>query len=240
MTNMSSQDRQTNKENGKPLRSEKPIGVNQNARATQVEYAVSKQRERQDEEGQEKKCCTGKCPEDLHSIFCCCGRRVGSMFFLCERKDGSPSVVAGPCWPFCTFVTLPLICVLSGLVLYFCMLVKDAPLPFWVIYIYIPLIAITLFSLFMVSCRDPGLLARKSEEDEVAFLWNEQVGSYRPPDALYCRECEVLIEDYDHLCPWTGTGIGKKNMVFFKIFVTTVSLLCYGSIGIVAYVLIKG
>lgn len=41
------------------------------------------------------------------------------MFFLVERRDGSPIVVAGPCWPFCTFVTVPLIVVLSGLVGYF-------------------------------------------------------------------------------------------------------------------------
>ena len=31
------------------------------------------------------------------------------------------------------------------------------------------------------------------------WFWNEQVGSFRPPGALYCRECGVLIQDYDHL-----------------------------------------
>ena len=57
--------------------------------------------------------------EDFNRYFCCCARRVGSMFFLVEKKDGSPIVVAGPCWPFCSFVTVPLIVVLSGLVGYF-------------------------------------------------------------------------------------------------------------------------
>lgn len=57
--------------------------------------------------------------EDFHKYFCCCSRRVGTMFFLLEKQDGSPIVVAGPCWPFCTFVTVPLIIVLSGLVAYF-------------------------------------------------------------------------------------------------------------------------
>ena len=57
--------------------------------------------------------------EDFNRYFCCCARRVGSMFFLLEKKDGSPIVVAGPCWPFCTFVTTPLIVVLSGLVGFF-------------------------------------------------------------------------------------------------------------------------
>jgi len=41
------------------------------------------------------------------------------MFFLWERRDGSPIIVAGPCWPFCVFFTLPLILILSGLVAYF-------------------------------------------------------------------------------------------------------------------------
>ena len=47
--------------------------------------------------------------EDFHKYCCCCARRVGSMFFLIEKPDGTPIVVAGPCWPFCTFVTVPLI-----------------------------------------------------------------------------------------------------------------------------------
>ena len=60
--------------------------------------------------------------EDFHRYFCCCARRVGTMFFLLEKRDGTPIVVAGPCWPFCTFVTVPLIIVLSGLVAYFIVL----------------------------------------------------------------------------------------------------------------------
>jgi DHHC palmitoyltransferase len=48
------------------------------------------------------------------------------------------------------------------------------------------------------------------EAGEGGWFWNEQVGSYRPPGALYCRECGVLIQEYDHLCPWTGTGIGSR------------------------------
>ena len=58
--------------------------------------------------------------------------------------------------------------------------------------------------------------------------------------ALYCRECGVLVQDYDHLCPWTGTGIGKKNMWAFKGFVISVNILCYASVGIVIWALLKG
>lgn len=67
--------------------------------------------------------------------------------------------------------------------------------PDWVAYIYGPMIVFTLIALFMVSCRDPGLLERvmDPEAGNGSFLWNEQVGSYRPPNALYCRECQVCI-----------------------------------------------
>jgi hypothetical protein len=50
------------------------------------------------------------------------------MFFICETRDGSPTVVAGPCWPFCTFITVPLIVVLSGLTLWFFILDKNSVL----------------------------------------------------------------------------------------------------------------
>lgn len=53
--------------------------------------------------------------------------------------------------------------------------------PSWVAYIYAPFMAITLLSLFCVSCRDPGLMERVTDEEaaDANFLWNEQVRSYR-------------------------------------------------------------
>ena len=41
-------------------------------------------------------------------------------------------------------------------------------------------------------------------------------------------------------CPWTGTGIGKKNMWAFKTFVVSVNVLCYMSIGILIWALLEG
>ena len=93
--------------------------------SSKIQYAVSTRWETEQENNETPK------PSTLNicsSIFCCCSRRVGSMFFLCERKDGSPIMVAGPCWPFCLFITFPLVAGLSGLVLYFCMLREDSPL----------------------------------------------------------------------------------------------------------------
>ena len=39
------------------------------------------------------------------------------MYFLVEKQDGSPVVVAGPCWPFCVGVTVPLIVGISSAVI---------------------------------------------------------------------------------------------------------------------------
>jgi hypothetical protein len=67
-------------------------------------------------------------PNDHNKYFCCCARRLGNMFVLLEYPDGTPIVVAGPCWPFCAFVTLPLIIVISGLVSYFIVLSNNSAL----------------------------------------------------------------------------------------------------------------
>lgn len=175
--------------------------------------------------------------EDFNRYFCCCARRVGSMFFLVERKDGSPIIVAGPCWPFCTFVTVPLIVVCSTLVGIFIVSNPNTGLPWWFGLIYYPIVIFVLSVLFCVSCRDPGLMERCTDEEaaENGWFWNEQVGSYRPAGAMYCRECKALVHDYDHVCPWTGTAIGKGNMRPFKVFVFSVNVLCYLSIGLVIW-----
>ena len=44
---------------------------------------------------------------------------------------------------------------------------------------------------------------------------SDQAKSFRPLDSVYDRDCGVIIDDFDHTCPWTGTGIGGKNMPFF-------------------------
>ena len=31
-------------------------------------------------------------------------------------------------------------------------------------------------------------------------------------------DCGVVVEDYDHTCPWTGTAIGKGNIKWFYLF----------------------
>ena len=65
--------------------------------------------------------------------------------------------------------------------------------PIWVAYIYFPVLGLVFAALFCVSCQDPGLMERVTDEEagEGGWFWNEQVGSFRPPGALYCGECGV-------------------------------------------------
>lgn len=65
---------------------------------------------------------------DFHRFFCCCAERLGNMFVLCKRRDGTPIIVAGPCWPFCLFVTVPLILGASGAVSYFVIISEQSQL----------------------------------------------------------------------------------------------------------------
>ena len=59
-------------------------------------------------------------------------------------------------------------------------------------------------SLLSTGCRDPGLLYRHHEQPDDNWRWSDQGYTYRPPDAKYDKHCGVIIEGYDHICPWTG------------------------------------
>ena len=52
-----------------------------------------------------------------------------------------------------------------------------------------------------------------------------------PPPDRYAYDCNVLVEKYDHTCPWTGTAIGGGNMAYFIWFVSLLSITI-GLLGI--------
>ena len=84
-------------------------------------------------------------------------------------------------------------------------------------------LAVLLGGLAGTSCRDPGVLRRRLEAPPVedgkgVWRWSDQAQTYRPPLAQYDSDCGVVIEEFDHVCPWTGTAIGKRNMGAFKTF----------------------
>jgi hypothetical protein len=76
-------------------------------------------------------------------------------------------------------------------------------------------------SLANVACRDPGIMYRHAVPppgQEDLWRWSDQALTYRPAHAKFDPECQIVVEEFDHTCPWTGTAIGKNNMLWFRRF----------------------
>ena len=176
-----------------------------------------------------------------------------------------PVLMVGPYWPCMLFVTYPLLLGLSAAVIVLDIIPRRlSSSPSWEIIVVWSLGTIgMLVALARVSCRNPGILIRRSEppsssqeqqqqqlslsaeekeqaqqeEDSNAstnannnnhqhhhneelplWTWNDQTLSYRPNHARYCNDCAIMVENYDHTCPWTGTAIGKNNIASFQVF----------------------
>lgn len=54
---------------------------------------------------------------------------------------------------------------------------------------------------------------------------------YRPPRAHHCTETNVVVEKFDHFCPWVGNTIGARNYVHFVRFLASALLLTATTMG---------
>ena len=133
------------------------------------------------------------------------------------------SIVVGPYWPMLFFVTYPLIFVVSGWAFYIGIWPGKKPAVVVVAWMVITLGLI--MALGCTGCRDPGILYRHKApppQFENNWRWSDQAQSYRPRSAHFDTDTAVIVEEFDHTCPWTGTAIGKKNMLPFQFFVCLV------------------
>mmetsp|Transcript_6121 Transcript_6121/g.9396 ORF Transcript_6121/g.9396 Transcript_6121/m.9396 type:complete len:262 (+) Transcript_6121:149-934(+) len=158
----------------------------------------------------------------ITSCFCPCAGRIGNMVVLYENSSTEPPepvVMVGPYWPFMCCVTYPIIIGVLTLTAIF-----RIPYMHWgLVAVWIALSVALLLSLACVACRNPGILKR-TEEERDDWIWNDQALSFRPSEAKYDRDCNCVIEGFDHTCPWTGTGIGKGNIRAFYCFICLVPL----------------
>ena len=194
--------------------------------------------------GPNRECCSDAANQEMDPTCGClaisghlCGRlgfkRIGNMVIVKERivqvrkADGEIierrvfDQIIGPYWPMLFFITYPLI---LGVSLWSA---KQA--------VFVPnfqpiLVGAWFFftgglclSLFLVSCSDPGILLKHHSppegESSHKWRWNDRAQSFVPRGAMYDVDCAVVVEGFDHTCPWTGTAIGKKNMRAFQAFI---------------------
>lgn len=134
--------------------------------------------------------------------------------------------VMGPYWPVNLCVTYPLILGISVLTAW-----KQVRYANMTIIITWSIATFSLiFSLAMVACGNPGILYRYASQppDSEDWRWNDQSRTFRPPKARFDPECQVVVEGFDHTCPWTGTAIGSRNMFWFKTFLFSLLIcICY-------------
>jgi len=186
----------------------------------------------------------------ISSLVCGCfgAERVGNMAILAQSTEnydeevmdsvtGQVAIinkkrpkllwVMGPYWSVNLFITFPLIIGVSAWICYY----RVSGSHFAVIITWSIGTFLLIISLCMISCRNPGILHRHSQippnidTEEENWRWNDQARTYRPSNARFDNECQVVIEGFDHTCPWTGTAIGSRNMFWFKTFVFMVCVM---------------
>jgi DHHC palmitoyltransferase len=178
------------------------------------------------------------------SAWCCSKlwfvNRVGNMVVLAQvmedyRDETTGEVsqrprllcLVGPYWMVVVGLTIPLLTLVTFWTAY--TQFSDMMLPVQIVWAICT--AMLYLSLLLVSCTDPGILYRHTTPPpppptnngtDPSWYWNDQALTYRPASAKYDSECAVVVEKFDHTCPWTGTAIGKKNMIWFKLFLSSI------------------
>ncbi|KAJ8612828.1 hypothetical protein CTAYLR_002058 [Chrysophaeum taylorii] len=147
--------------------------------------------------------------------YSCCGlvrvRRVGMLYVVSEwtRSDGRKArLYLGPYWHFLLMTLALLTCIASFV---YGRVVPDD----WTVVrvVGLTLTVLSFVSLACTSLSDPGIFPRYFKRLEANWTYSEYAHSFRPPGTIFCQECQVLIEEYNHFCPWSGTAIGKGNEV---------------------------
>lgn len=130
-------------------------------------------------------------------------------------------IVIGPYWPMLCLITYPLIFGISGWTL-----VKAIPgKPLYLQMIWSSCTIGLIVALALTAFRDPGIMYRRHSPPQNTnnqWRWSDQAQTFRPRGAIYDPDTGVVVEGFDHTCPWTGTAIGRKNMLSFQFFVCLV------------------
>lgn len=156
----------------------------------------------------------------LSAIVCGClgAKRVGNMAVLAQTTETveeeiyDPSTgtlttrsrerpkllwVIGPYWTVNLFITFPLIFGISGWIL----VARIRNMELAVIITWSIGTFLMIFSLCMISCRNPGIMYRQPvipRDAQEEWRWNDQARTYRTVTSRFDPECQVVVEGFDH------------------------------------------
>ena len=94
-----------------------------------------------------------------------------------------------------------------------------------------------LAALAATALADPGVFPRYFTRARPDWTYSEYAHAFRPPGTIFCQECQILVEDYNHFCPWSGTAIGKGNERYFTAYLAAVVASLVFDLVVIALVL---
>lgn len=65
----------------------------------------------------------------------------------------------------------------------------------------------------------------------IPIKYDDTYHFYRPPRAHHCRVTNVVVDRFDHFCPWMGTTIGARNYRAFLCFLAATSVQIAVTVG---------
>jgi len=164
---------------------------------------------------------------------------------ICWNFDNNyePKYVIGPHWY--TFILLNIIIAIFAIIMYKLILKNFLNLLFRIIFFF--LVFLIYYFYFKNFLLNPGILLTLNNNNNNEDNNNNQNNEYcqkckikynKDKKVYHCKFCNVCIEGYDHHCIWIGKCVGKKNIFYFKLFLTNVSLIYIFFIFIVIYAFI--
>ena len=169
---------------------------------------------------------------------------TGNNYFPLKAKIIEGPTCFKPTLTTITTVTIPIILFYIFESEYYCdELTVFIPILFGILYIII------LLFILIASFSDPGIIRKfvlindinkeknKIDRNEriisrifhlghiISYKYCNTCGIIRPNRSTHCRECNNCVERLDHHCPWIGNCAGKRNYIYFFIFLTILNIL---------------